>query len=211
MNSRIRYVTLTALTAVIFVAAAPWALAHDRDSMVIDPACIGDANTAAIGLFPSDAEWLNDYLTLGEVQYVLERGLTREMLRCYFEREAIEVEALAEADASHPVSPNPKPKPAAVSGSVEAWRPLVAAYFPSDWVEWALRIIQCESRGDPNAENPTSGAAGLFQHIPRYWEERSAKAGWAEASIWDPEANVAVAAWLLGAGGTSNWTCKAPR
>jgi hypothetical protein len=92
---------------------------------------------------------------------------------------------------------------------VERWRPVVALYFPEDRIEWALRIIQCESRGDPNAKNRHSSASGLFQHLARLWPERAARAGFAGTDVFDPYANIAVAAWLLEHGGTSNWVCKA--
>jgi hypothetical protein len=93
----------------------------------------------------------------------------------------------------------------------EAWRPLVATYFPSVDVDRALRILACESKGDPHAVNPTSGAAGLFQHIPRFWDERSTAAGYGGSDIFDPVANIAVAAWLAydaPAGGWQHWVCK---
>ncbi|MGA9595203.1 MAG: hypothetical protein WBV06_03540 [Acidimicrobiia bacterium] len=94
---------------------------------------------------------------------------------------------------------------------VERWRPVVALYFPEDRVEWALRIIECESHGDPNAKNPHSSASGLFQHLARLWPGRAARAGFAGADVFDGYANIAVAAWLLEHGGTSNWVCKARR
>ena len=85
---------------------------------------------------------------------------------------------------------------------------LIRTYFQeADWA-WALRVSFCESNWDETATNRTSGAAGLFQHIPRYWADRSARAGWDGADIYDPSANVAVAAWLLGSGGKSHWVCK---
>lgn len=94
---------------------------------------------------------------------------------------------------------------------VERWRPVVDTYFPEDRVDWALRIMECESRGDPNAKNPNSSASGLFQHLARLWPERAAAAGWEDADVFDPFANIAVAAWLLENGGTSHWVCKARR
>lgn len=110
-----------------------------------------------------------------------------------------------------PAEPAPvSPPPVGTVGRVEQWRGLVAAYFPAEWVEWALRIMQCESGGNPNAYNP-SGASGLFQHLQRYWADRSYRAGWGGADIFDPEANIAVAAWLLANGGTSHWVCKASK
>ena len=76
--------------------------------------------------------------------------------------------------------------------AVERWRPIVSIYFPSDRVDWALRIIECESHGDPNAKNPRSTASGLFQHLASLWDERAAAAGWPAADVFDPFANIAV-------------------
>jgi hypothetical protein len=95
------------------------------------------------------------------------------------------------------------------SWSVERWRPIVDMYFPDYRVDWALRIIECESHGDPLAKNPTSTASGLFQHLGSLWGERTAAAGWTGADIFDPFANIAMAAWLLDNGGPSHWVCKA--
>jgi len=92
---------------------------------------------------------------------------------------------------------------------VERWRPVVDMYFPEDRVDWALRIMECESRGLPDAKNPNSSASGLFQHLARLWPERAAAAGFADADVFDPFANIAVAAWLLENGGPSHWVCKA--
>lgn len=92
---------------------------------------------------------------------------------------------------------------------VERWRPVVEMYFPEDRVNWALRIMECESHGDPDAKNPRSSASGLFQHLARLWPDRAAKAGFEGADVFDPFANIAVAAWLLEHGGTSHWVCKA--
>lgn len=99
--------------------------------------------------------------------------------------------------------PAPAPRP------VEEWRSLVSAYFAAADVETALAVISCESGGDPNAMNPTSGAAGLFQHIPRYWPDRAAAIGLPDASIFDPIANVAAAAWLVATEGWSPWNASA--
>ena len=90
-------------------------------------------------------------------------------------------------------------------------RHLVERYFPAWAVEAAMRVIYCETqpKWDPNSLNPYSGASGLFQHMPRYWASRSSAAGWPGADIFDPEANVAVAAWLWGQTRTwQHWSCK---
>ena len=98
--------------------------------------------------------------------------------------------------------------------NVEEWRPLVEQYFPAELVDEALAVMKCESKGDPAAYNSRSGASGLFQFIPNTWNWASSKAGWAGASPFDPEANVASAAWLVqwslskGNGAWSHWSCK---
>lgn len=90
--------------------------------------------------------------------------------------------------------------------SAEDWRALVEIYFEPDQVDKAIEIMQCESRGRPDAKNPTSTASGLFQHLHSLWPPRVAAAGWEAGSIWDPQVNIAVAAWLVNeGGGWSHW------
>lgn len=108
----------------------------------------------------------------------------------------------AAAPARAPAPP-PAPRP------VEEWRSLVSSYFAASDVDKALRVISCESGGDPNAVNSASGAAGLFQHIPRYWAERASAIGLPGVSIFDPVANVAAAAFLVYTEGWSPWNASA--
>jgi len=90
--------------------------------------------------------------------------------------------------------------------SVERWRGLVDRYFTGvGESERALGTIRCESLGDPDMVTPPYAASGLFQHLAGYWDERAAAAGWAGASIFDPEANIAVAAWLVHTDGWQHW------
>ena len=104
--------------------------------------------------------------------------------------------------------------PAPEAGPVERWRPLVERYFGPTLVEQALSIIDCESNGDPTIRNGRSGAAGLFQFIRGTWATASEQAGFGGASPYEPEANIAAAAWLTrysldrGAGAWSHWTCR---
>jgi hypothetical protein len=99
-------------------------------------------------------------------------------------------------------------------GSVEQWRSLVSQFFPANRVEEALRIIDCESNGNPSAVNPYSGASGLFQFLPSTWATTAPNAGYGGASALDPEANIATAAWLanryqeLGYSYWHPWSCK---
>ena len=83
------------------------------------------------------------------------------------------------------------------TGSVEQWRWLVEKYFPADRVDEAMRVMACESRGNPNAKNPNSSATGLFQFLDGTWAWMSVLSGWNGYSRLDPEANVAVAAYLV--------------
>jgi peptidoglycan hydrolase CwlO-like protein len=98
--------------------------------------------------------------------------------------------------------------------AVEQWRSTVTQYFPSSRVDEALRIIQCESLGDPDAYNPYSGAAGLFQFLPSTWASTAPKAGFPDASVFDPAANIGTAAWLanryheLGQNFWQPWSCR---
>jgi peptidoglycan hydrolase CwlO-like protein len=112
------------------------------------------------------------------------------------------------------------------SAGVEQWRGLVTEVF-GRWgldrtscetrngiefcvgpqIDNALRIMQCESSGNPMARNPSSGTSGLFQNHPAYWQGRvdrvraqhPAKAPTmpADASIFNPEYNITVAALLV--------------
>lgn len=97
---------------------------------------------------------------------------------------------------------------------VEQWRGLVQQFFPTHRVEEALRIIDCESNGDPEAYNPYSGASGLFQFLPSTWATTAPNAGYPGASPFDPEANIASAAWLanryeeLGHYYWQAWSCR---
>ena len=98
--------------------------------------------------------------------------------------------------------------------NVERWRDdvvaAIAAYGgPASDVDLFLTIMHRESRGQPDATNPTSGAAGLMQHMPQYWDQRAISAGYSGASPYDPVANINVSAWLLyqaAGGGWGHWS-----
>jgi soluble lytic murein transglycosylase-like protein len=71
-----------------------------------------------------------------------------------------------------------------------------------------LRVAYCESRYDPLAYNGILGASGLFQIIPGTWRANSARAGYGGASVFDPVANVNVAAFMFANGQAGQWACK---
>lgn len=147
----------------------------------------------------------------GEDRYCPDDSVTRQQMASFLARAldlpppeampAIPAEVLDELHApAWPTGPG-----------AEGWRPLVEEYFPAHEVDRAIRIIACESNGDPNARNPRSGASGLFQHMPGDWPMRADSAGFPGASIFDPEANVAAAAWLVydaQGGGWGHWVCR---
>lgn len=99
--------------------------------------------------------------------------------------------------------------------SVEQWRLVVEAAIlanggPITDVPRFLQVMKCESNGDPNAYNKTSGASGLMQHLATYWDARSQTALGYVASPFDGPANINVSAWLIyraTGGGWQHWVC----
>ena len=88
-------------------------------------------------------------------------------------------------------------------------RALVSEYFSAKDVNKAVRIAWCESRFNPTSVNLRTGATGMFQHLPRYWDERSSAAGFAGAELTDPEASIAAAAWAVyNGGGWDVFACR---
>ncbi len=88
-------------------------------------------------------------------------------------------------------------------------RALVAEYFKSEDVNKAVRVAWCESRFDPASTNLRTGAVGLFQHLPRYWDDRAEQAGFAGADPTSPEASTAAAAWAVyEGGGWDTFACR---
>jgi len=80
-------------------------------------------------------------------------------------------------------------------------RALVSLYFEPEDVNRAVRVAWCESRFDPNSVNLRTGGVGLFQHLPRYWQERAANAGFSGFEQTNAEASSAAAAWAVYQGG----------
>ncbi len=97
---------------------------------------------------------------------------------------------------------------------VERWRPLVRRYFPHGRIEEALAVMRCESGGDPQAKNRRSSARGLFQFLSGTWRMVTTARGVGGADPYDPEANIASAAWLVrtsvaaGLDPWAHWSCR---
>lgn len=73
---------------------------------------------------------------------------------------------------------------------IERWRSLVSLYFPEDQIDRALCIIRHESNGDPDADNPTSSARGLFQILGSLWAPHY---GIDRTDLYDPLINTRLA------------------
>ncbi len=91
-------------------------------------------------------------------------------------------------------------------------RELIQTYIKPEDQAWAEEVAFCESSAQPDdvfsfAVNESSRAAGWFQHLPKFWGERTEAAGIAGASIADPVAQVQVTAYLLyeTSGGKHHW------
>ena len=97
-----------------------------------------------------------------------------------------------------------------MGSNVEQWRPLVATYFAAELVPTAMCIMAAESGGNPEARNPRSTAAGLFQFLKGTWDSMvpaSVTGGsYSSGQVFNPEANVRAAAWLQAAAGWSQWS-----
>ena len=87
------------------------------------------------------------------------------------------------------------------TAGVEQWRSLVASIWPAEQVNNVLRVMACESGGNPNAVNPSSGAAGLMQVMPFWWDHYG-------GDRYDPVTNLTVAYWIWQQQGWGGWTCR---
>lgn len=88
-------------------------------------------------------------------------------------------------------------------------RALVELYFEPQDVNRAVRIAWCESRFDPNATDLKTGGVGLFNHLPRYWDERAANAGFPGIEATDAQASTAAAAWeVYNGAGWEVFSCR---
>lgn len=88
------------------------------------------------------------------------------------------------------------------TSGVEQWRALTAKYFGSE-VDYALRIMQCESGGNSGALSHT-GDRGLMQvnHV------HAAKVGGNLDLLYDPETNLRVAKQIRDGSGWAAWSCN---
>ena len=86
---------------------------------------------------------------------------------------------------------------------------LINEYFlPEDRV-LARMIAFCESSGQTHHTGSevvsVALAVGWFQHLAKYWQERSTRAGFEHYDPFNGRANVGVAAWLFYSSGVHHW------
>jgi peptidoglycan hydrolase CwlO-like protein len=180
-------------------------LANERTRLGWQQARLEDLQTAAraaIDRLDRLAAELGDRLAL-------QRELVDQLARDRGEAAAL-VDRLSEQQREPP-PPEPEPSPDAPKPpdpGPEAVKAFIRDYFAplgQDTVDVALCVAGAESGFDPHAENPYTGAAGVFQFLPSTWESLSEAAGWAGVSVFDAEANVAVAAWTVEHAGWGAW------
>jgi hypothetical protein len=115
------------------------------------------------------------------------------------------------ADPPHPPPPHGPPVPSVVPGRAAVVALIRDHFAPlgSKTEAVALCVAEAESNFDPLAENPSTGAAGVFQFLPSTWVNLSALAGRGGASVFDARANVAVTAWTVAEYGWHPWSSVA--
>lgn len=88
-------------------------------------------------------------------------------------------------------------------GQVEQWRTMVAYYWGRHGAtDRMLRIMRCESGGNPNAWNRSTDVRGLFQVRYPLWSKL-----W-PGNYWDPWTNAAIAYQVWLTQGYRAWACK---
>ncbi len=114
-------------------------------------------------------------------------------------------------DPTHSPPPQGPPVPSVVPGRAAVMALIRDHFAPlgSKTEAVALCVAEAESNFDPLAENPSTGAAGVFQFLPSTWVNLSELAGRGGASVFDARANVAVTAWTVAEYGWHPWSSVA--
>lgn len=147
-------------------------------------------------------------LAIAEAKQDLREKHARERARAARRAAAAAAAAAAQQQqqqqAAQQASPAPAPAPQAPSGGIFSFSQLeslwVGAGGPPGVAATAAQIAECESGGNPNATNPSSSAAGLWQILGLPFP----------GNPYDPGTNAAMAvAKYKGAGDSfSPWVCQ---
>ncbi|MEX1124284.1 MAG: lytic transglycosylase domain-containing protein [Acidimicrobiia bacterium] len=89
-----------------------------------------------------------------------------------------------------------------MGNDTEQWRPLVALYFDPEDVDRAMCLMEKESDGNPEARNPSTGAAGLMQVMP-FWAETH---GYDYEVLFNPAVNLWIAGQIRDQQGWHAWS-----
>jgi hypothetical protein len=71
--------------------------------------------------------------------------------------------------------------------------------------EKALYVAWRESRYRPSAYNAAGGAAGIYQHLLKYWPDRAEDFGFSDRSVFDARANIMVTMRMVKQYGWDPW------
>jgi hypothetical protein len=141
-------------------------------------------------------------------------GLVEKLREQHTRLREVAEESTSEGGSGDSTGSPPPPSPPAPS--VVPGREVVIALIRDDFASLgsktegvALCVAEAESNFDPLAENPSTGAAGVFQFLPSTWASLSELAGRGGTSVFDARANVAVAAWTVGKYGWHPWSSVA--
>jgi peptidoglycan hydrolase CwlO-like protein len=113
--------------------------------------------------------------------------------------------ALARLQRERARQPKPPPSPPPSSGSIHSMISHQFAPLGETTVSQALCVADRESGDNPNAVNPSSGAAGVFQFLPSVWPALSSSAGYGGRSAFDARANIGTAEWDVANFGWADW------
>ena len=114
-------------------------------------------------------------------------------------------QAMVQRDAVRPVSTKICP----IDWRKSAWHVkrlirCAASHFGVDGSK-ALYVAWRESRYRPSAYNDGGGAAGIYQHLLRYWPDRARDYGFADRSAFDARVNIFVTMRMVREYGWDPW------
>ncbi len=69
----------------------------------------------------------------------------------------------------------------------------------------AIYVAWRESRFQPDVYNVAGGAAGVYQHLVKYWPDRADDFGFRDASVFNARANIIVAMRMVRRYGWAPW------
>lgn len=195
------YAALAVFLAAVGIAGGSIALANDHISP--EPILASRHLIVRAAIIPEP-----DFPTFGAPPIVTERDRTAEEMEVMRETrhepidsELLTVEASETASEAVPETESAPSGDTGMGSGVEQWRGLVTAYFGSG-ADTALCLMAHESGGNPNAQNPSSGASGLMQVLPSW----AGKFGYSESDLFNPDVNLSISKALYDDGGWGHWS-----